>query len=67
MSRGFTLIELLAVIVILGLILAIAIPSFSSLIQKNRFNAFRFHSHINIYCADISLPNAVTNMSLVVD
>ncbi|HHX93477.1 MAG TPA: prepilin-type N-terminal cleavage/methylation domain-containing protein [Tenericutes bacterium] len=57
MSRGFTLIELLAVIVILGLILAIAIPSFSSLIQKNRFNAFRRNEELLVKQAQIYLTN----------
>ena len=38
MKRGFTLIELLAVIVILGIILAIAIPSVGKIIQNSRYN-----------------------------
>ena len=39
-NRGFTLIELLAVIVILGVILVIAIPSISAAILNSRKNAY---------------------------
>ena len=39
-KKGFTLIELLAVIVILGVILVIAIPSISAAILNSRKNAY---------------------------
>ena len=39
-NRGFTLIELLAVIVILGVILVIAIPSINAAILNSRKNAY---------------------------
>lgn len=39
-KKGFTLVELLAVIVILAIILAIAIPSITGIIDKQRRNAF---------------------------
>lgn len=39
-KKGFTLIELLAVIVILGVIMLIAIPSVSTIIDNSRKNTF---------------------------
>ncbi|WP_438311191.1 type II secretion system protein [Sporosarcina sp. FA9] len=38
-EKGLTLVELLAVIVILGIIAAIAVPSIGGLIEKTRVNA----------------------------
>lgn len=40
-EKGLTLIELLAVIVILGIIAAIAVPSIGSIIQKSREDAVK--------------------------
>ena len=39
MKKGFTLVELLATIVILAIILVIAVPQISSVIQKTKINA----------------------------
>lgn len=39
-NKGFTLVELLAVIVILGIIMAIAVPAVSSYINKSRKDAW---------------------------
>jgi type IV pilus assembly protein PilA len=39
MKKGFTLVELLAVIVILAIILSVAIPSISGIIEKSQINA----------------------------
>jgi type IV pilus assembly protein PilA len=40
-QRGLTLVELLAVIVILGIISAIAVPSIGNIIQKSKVDAVR--------------------------
>jgi len=39
-KKGFTLVELLGIIVILSLIMFIAIPNISSLVQKNKRNTY---------------------------
>ncbi len=41
MKKGFTLIELLAVILILGIVALIAIPTVSHVVDEARFSAFR--------------------------
>ena len=41
MKKGFTLIELLAVILVLGIVALVAIPTVSHIVEEARFNAFR--------------------------
>lgn len=44
--RAFTLIEMLVVVIILGIILAIAIPSVSNIINQNRNKMYQAHISI---------------------
>jgi type IV pilus assembly protein PilA len=44
--KGFTLIELLAVIVILAIILAIAVPSISNMISASSKSAFESNAKL---------------------
>ena len=40
-KKGFTLVELLAAIVLLGIIIAIAVPKYNKYIAKSKKNTFR--------------------------
>ena len=50
-NKGFTLIELLAVIVILAIILAIAVPTISSLIKNSQINAVKANEDMLVRAA----------------
>jgi type IV pilus assembly protein PilA len=74
MKRGFTLVELLAVIVILAVILAIAIPSISNIINSSRLNSFNISSKMlkeatKTYLSvnNISVTNGTTTQILYSD
>ncbi len=62
MKKGFTLIELLAVIVILGLILAIAVPSIVNLIDNTKSNAYESQK---VFILDAAKKYVMTNQNLV--
>lgn len=71
-NRGFTLVELLAVIVILAIILAVAIPTISVLIEKSRLEGYKTNekmllkaskiylaSNSNLYPADLNYASII--------
>ena len=39
-KKGFTLVELIAIIVILGVVLVIAIPTVSNIVENSRIESF---------------------------
>lgn len=61
LKKGFTLVELLAVIVILAVILAIAIPNVLTIIENARVDALRSTAGMMIKAAEIHVAqNSIT-------
>lgn len=64
-EKGLSLVELLAVIVILGIVAAIAIPAIGNIIENSRYNAVKSDAinvlnAANLYFTDNSDKNTVT-------
>ncbi|MBM4762445.1 prepilin-type N-terminal cleavage/methylation domain-containing protein [Bacillus sp. B15-48] len=69
-QKGLTLIELLAVIVILGIIAAIAIPAIGNIIQNSRVEAARADAvqiinSAKLYSTENTLPTDITTTPAV--
>lgn len=62
MKKGFTLVELLAVIVILALVLAIAVPTISKLIETSQAEAYHSSEQLILKSAKLY---AATNQSVL--
>ncbi|PID07339.1 MULTISPECIES: Tfp pilus assembly protein FimT/FimU [unclassified Sporosarcina] len=52
-NKGLTLVELLAVIVVLGIITAIAVPSISSILENTKIKAEKNNAILLIQAADL--------------
>ena len=77
MKRGFTLVELLAVLILLGVVSLIAIPSIGKILNRSREKAREstknelikaaknYYADINIYCKDEVLNCILDNIDKI--
>ncbi|OIU70734.1 type IV pilin protein [Rossellomorea aquimaris] len=71
-DKGLTLVELLAVIVILGIIAAIAVPSIGNIIEKSRADAVKAEgtqvlNAAKLYVSSEGVPDAPLNAAKLKD
>ena len=71
-QKGLTLVELLAVIVILGIIAAIAVPAIGNIIENTKYNAVKSDalnaiSAANLFFAEEPTASEITVSKLVSD
>ncbi len=71
-QRGLTLVELLAVILILGIIAAIAVPSIGNIVAKSKYDAAKADAiqvinSAKLYVASNGVPDTTTDTDLTSD
>lgn len=66
-EKGLTLVELLAVIVILGIIAAIAVPAIGNIIENSRFKAIKGDAQTILSAANMYFAESETKEGETVD
>ena len=66
-NNGFTLVELLAVIVILAVILAIAVPGISNMIESSKRSAFEADAKMVLKASELKMLEDKTFDPLIVN
>jgi len=66
-NNGFTLVELLAVIVILAVILAIAVPGISNMIESSKRSAFEADAKMVLKASELKMLEDDTFDPLIVN